>query len=225
MIEIVGSYKLTDQGLEGFTGELEVPGLTDLELSGLPRSGQYYPFVQGILSSSGYPVIVKLVAENDAHYEWDVFPASRVSDFARTASLGSLSIQTGVMGRYEPNVAVFSGAQYGLSSVESRLDELRRCGQDEGISINAKSLSDVRLFISNQAFLGELNIFLLDNGNFRVIWDVGPEEEYGIEFRGDRTIRQTTIRVEPTSRRVEITSEITDFASLTRPISRVATAR
>lgn len=216
-MQITGSYKLTDKAFGGFAGERKNLGITEPNLAVGALSENYDSFIQGVLSSHLHLVFVQPTAENEA--AWNAFSTNSLR-------VSVIRLATDVRWReYDLNVMASSGAQYGLSSAEARLDELRRCAQDEGIPMNAKSLADIRLFIGNRGFPEELNIFLLDNGNFHVIWDLGPEEEYGIEFLGNRTIKQTTIRVEPGSRRVKVSSETTNFDSVVRPFSNVAVAR
>src|SRR5260221_999353 len=199
-MQITGSYKLTDKAFGRFAGEQKNLGITEPNWSVSAQSENYDPFVQGVLNWSEHFVFMQAAKKND--YAWEVLLANRASDFSRTASLAALPTQSGRWGRFELNVAVSSAAQYGLSSVESRLDELRRCAQDEGVSINEESLADIRHFITHRGFPEELNIFLLDNGNFRIIWYFTPDKEFGIEFRGGRELKLKTIEHDPISRRV-----------------------
>jgi hypothetical protein len=90
---------------------------------------------------------------------------------------------------------------------QHRVEELIECAQDERITINQASLSDIRRFVGNQIFSLEPRIFLLDNGNFRVIWRHSGELEVGFEFLGSGRIRSTIIKFDAVSGRVTATTE------------------
>ena len=46
------------------------------------------------------------------------------------------------------------------------------------------SLSDLRLFMSQLSFARRPAIYLLDNGNFRVVWKNAENEQAALQFRG-----------------------------------------
>ncbi len=71
----------------------------------------------------------------------------------------------------------------------SRIAELREAGQEEGIAVNEASEKAFWNFIKLLPALREGSLFLMENGNFRVIWK-GPDESHlALQFLGGRDIQ------------------------------------
>jgi hypothetical protein len=78
-------------------------------------------------------------------------------------------------------------------SALGRIGELKECAQEEQISIDQASQWDLIKFISGYVSEEDLNIFLLDNGKFHVIWKISDSREVGIEFLGEGHLKKTVV--------------------------------
>jgi len=74
-----------------------------------------------------------------------------------------------------------------------RIGELKECALEEQITINDASQWDLLKFISRYTSADDLNIFLLDRGTFRVIWEISDACEVGFEFLGNGTLKKTVV--------------------------------
>lgn len=63
-------------------------------------------------------------------------------------------------------------------SVEERIEELFEAAEEDGITVNPNSLSDLREILNRPL------IFLLDNGNFRIRWNF-DDVHVALEIKGD----------------------------------------
>lgn len=95
-----------------------------------------------------------------------------------------------------------------------RIEELVQCAEEEGIRMNQSSLNDIRSFIPTLVQAGRLNIFLLENGNFRVIQKDAVDDQVGLEFLGGDEIKMTIIRRDPRSRRLIANSRTMGSSSI-----------
>jgi hypothetical protein len=63
--------------------------------------------------------------------------------------------------------------------------ELVKEAEWAGDPVSQASLSDLRSFVEQISFFQSPSIYLLDNGNFRMIWKNSANEQAAIQFRGD----------------------------------------
>lgn len=68
------------------------------------------------------------------------------------------------------------------SSIKQRLNILKRDGDLEGISYSRKSENYLIDFFKNHLIKNRPSIFLLENGNFRVLWKNKFGEQIGLQF-------------------------------------------
>lgn len=71
----------------------------------------------------------------------------------------------------------------------SRIKELREIAFEEEIAVNDLSESDLHKFLMNWSGASDPAIFLLDGGNFRILWDASDGRQIAIQFLGDDTVQ------------------------------------
>jgi hypothetical protein len=74
-----------------------------------------------------------------------------------------------------------------------RIGELNECAQEEQITINCASQVDLLKYISGYTGSDDLNIFLLDQGTFRLIWKTSAVRQDGLEFLGKGLVKETKV--------------------------------
>ena len=73
------------------------------------------------------------------------------------------------------------------SVYEKRIETLRGCATEEGITVNETSVEDFRLFVGHIWPSNRAQLILTDDGNLRAIWKEHPSR-LGLEFTGDRQV-------------------------------------
>lgn len=68
------------------------------------------------------------------------------------------------------------------NDINNRLITLKCDGTSEGISCSKDSESFLRKFFKNHSIKNRPSIFLLENGNFRILWKNGLGEQIGLQF-------------------------------------------
>ena len=84
-------------------------------------------------------------------------------------------------------------------SYASRIEFLREEASEEGITFNENSELDFWKFIEMIPFVRRGRLFLMDNGDLRVVWDDNEDNLVGIQFLGNFSARYVIFR-----RRTEI---------------------
>lgn len=80
----------------------------------------------------------------------------------------------------------------------SRIEFLREEATAEGIIFNKDSERDFRMFIELAPSVRRGSLFLMDNGDLRVVWDDGRDNLVGLQFLGNSLVRYVVF-----NRRVE----------------------
>jgi hypothetical protein len=71
----------------------------------------------------------------------------------------------------------------------SRIDALREDALDEEIQVHDASESDLHRFLLTWTGASDPFISLLDNGNFRILWDSDDGRQIGLQFLGDDSVQ------------------------------------
>ena len=91
----------------------------------------------------------------------------------------------------------FSDTIYMRRTLETRIEDLKRIADDEGIEVSNDSERDLWLFLNSVRFTRRPYIVLLDNGNFRAIWKNADHEQIGLQFRGAHQIQYVLFALRP----------------------------
>lgn len=83
------------------------------------------------------------------------------------------------------------------NSIKHRISTLKRLGLDEGITASEKSGKFLFDFFSKRMIENEPLIFLLENGNFRALWEGENGEQIGLQFLPDRNIQYVIFAQRP----------------------------
>jgi len=75
------------------------------------------------------------------------------------------------------------------NSIKHRISTLKRLGLDDGITPSEKSGKFLFDFFSKRMIKNEPLIFLLENGNFRALWEGENGEQIGLQFLPERNIQ------------------------------------
>lgn len=101
---------------------------------------------------------------------------------------------------------------------KARIMELREAGEEEGIEVNESSERDFWAFIRVLPAIREGALFLMENGNFRVIWK-GPDESHlGLQFLGNREIQYVIFKRRKRARKVSRVAGADTFDGVRRQI-------
>ncbi len=76
-----------------------------------------------------------------------------------------------------------------LESFEKRLNQLKTLSKDEDLSFNKLSSVCARNFVQKTAAYARPSIFLLTNGNIRLLWENSQNEQVGLQFMGNKQIQ------------------------------------
>jgi hypothetical protein len=74
-------------------------------------------------------------------------------------------------------------------TTRARIDALREDAQDEGIQTCDASEYDLHRFLLTWAGASDPLISLLDNGNFRILWDSEDGRQIGLQFLGSDLVQ------------------------------------
>lgn len=75
-----------------------------------------------------------------------------------------------------------------------RIAELREAGKDEDLEVNEASEKAFWDFIKSLPATREGSLFLMENGNFRVIWKGPKESHLALQFLGGREIQYVILK-------------------------------
>lgn len=75
------------------------------------------------------------------------------------------------------------------NSIKERIFTLKRLGDEEGIASSDKSAKFLIDFFNKRMIKNEPFIFLLENGNFRALWENKSGEQIGLQFLPDKNIQ------------------------------------
>ena len=99
-----------------------------------------------------------------------------------------------------------------------RIAELREYGDDEGVAINEASEKAFWNFIKFLPATREGALFLMDNGNFRVIWK-GPDESHlALQFLGGREIQYVIFKRRKRAKNISRVAGADSFDGIKRQI-------
>lgn len=70
-----------------------------------------------------------------------------------------------------------------------RIAHLREIADDESILVSESSVKDLHLLLNGWPGANDPSIFLLDNGNFRVVWASKEGRQIGIQFLGSELVQ------------------------------------
>lgn len=140
-------------------------------------------------SSDAYATVL---SQGSSYQNWRAPVRCRVSGNATlTADLAS----------FVPQILLACGAGYSdtlagqfynsapLLRVQARLAQLEQLAEEEGVTVNADSRSDLLAFLNDLSSGKVPAIFLLESGSLRCVWRTEDREQVGIEFLGNRAIR------------------------------------
>ena len=100
----------------------------------------------------------------------------------------------------------------------SRIEELREAGQEEDIAVNEASEKAFWNFIKLLPATREGALFLMENGNFRVIWK-GPEESHlALQFLGGREIQYVIFKRRKRAKNISRVAGADTFDGIRRQI-------
>ena len=131
---------------------------------------------------------------------------SRIRDAIRSNSPGTLASASSQPTTSEIRLAYL--VQFAKAKAHARISELQECAADEEIPLNPSSLDDLQEWVDSTPLVEDPNIFLLDNGNFRIIKTGASGSQFGIEFLGSRKIRYTIVERDPVSGKTSARSEL-----------------
>lgn len=95
-------------------------------------------------------------------------------------------------------------------STLARIAALKDIASEEGLVVSESSETDLHNLLKGWQAAGDPNIFLLDNGNFRLVWKCPDDRQIGLQLMGGDSIqyvlfsRQKDGSVKPTSGRDSI---------------------
>ncbi len=75
------------------------------------------------------------------------------------------------------------------SSYASRIEFLQEEAIMEGVTFNKESEQDFWTFVESIPFLRRGSLFLMDNGDLRVVWDDDEDDLVGLQFLGNSSAR------------------------------------
>ena len=79
--------------------------------------------------------------------------------------------------------------QHIRTEIEARLRELRIDADTNGEPFSDVSQDNLRAFLDSLPFSKRPAIFLLDNGNLRVLWKNEAKEQVGLQFLGNGEVQ------------------------------------
>jgi hypothetical protein len=68
--------------------------------------------------------------------------------------------------------------------IRERIAELTADAREAGEPVSDASVDDLMAFLTETPFTRRPGVFLLDNGNFRVVWRNAANEQAAFQFRG-----------------------------------------
>ena len=83
-----------------------------------------------------------------------------------------------------PPVIEWSSIGHRMDEYATRIEDLRRMGDADGIELRQLSLFDFACFIRDGQPVPKASLVLTDSGNVRAIWKGAGGRQIGIQFRG-----------------------------------------
>ena len=99
-----------------------------------------------------------------------------------------------------------------------RIAELREAGREEDIEVNDASERDFWAFIKSLPATREGALFLMENGNFRVIWEGPKESHLALQFLGGREIQYVIFKRRKRAKQVSRVAGADTFEGIKRQI-------
>lgn len=82
-----------------------------------------------------------------------------------------------------------------LTQVEARLEELKEIASDEGLPHSAESAAAAKAFARGLRRAKRPSVFLVGNGNIRLLWLTAGGEQVGLQFRGKDEVQFVLLRL------------------------------
>ncbi len=129
----------------------------------------------------------------EAIKEMESYYGDKTYDFLTT---GSFSLRFGKIHEIDLEKAVISEEQAKVKATReirhsyvSRIEFLREEAAEEGMNFNENSRRDFWRFIEKIPFARRGRLFLMDNGDLRVVWDDNEDSLVGIQLLGNSSAR------------------------------------
>jgi hypothetical protein len=74
-------------------------------------------------------------------------------------------------------------------TTRARIDALRKAAEDEEIQVHDSSENDLHRFLLTWSGASDPRMSLLDNGNFRILWDSEDGRQIGLQFLGNDSVQ------------------------------------
>jgi hypothetical protein len=103
-------------------------------------------------------------------------------------------------------------------AVQQRLGDLKIEAMREQLRVSDKSEQDLLRFLRNHPDIRRPYLYLLDNGNFRVVWKNTGGEQIGLQFRGDGEIQFVIFAKRPDAKNRATTYGRDSFLGIERQI-------
>jgi hypothetical protein len=71
----------------------------------------------------------------------------------------------------------------------ARISELKSLAIEDDIQINLASVDAAEVFLGSEPFIKLPSVFLLNNGNVRLLWTNGKQEQVGLQFQGTTKVQ------------------------------------
>ncbi len=71
----------------------------------------------------------------------------------------------------------------------ARISELKNLAIEDGIHIDPASVNAAEVFLASEPFIELPSVFLLNNGNIRLLWTNEMREQVGLQFQGNTKIQ------------------------------------
>ena len=100
----------------------------------------------------------------------------------------------------------------------SRIEELREYGEEDGVTISPASEKDFWAFVKSLPAARDGALFLMENGNFRLVWQGSDESHLGLQFLGDRIVEYVIFKRRKRARKVSRVAGADTFDGVRRQI-------
>jgi hypothetical protein len=134
----------------------------------------------------------RLTIEEDidwTHPEYSTAKAERIEFFSRFVNERIATRREAAISHYSLYRLLNESEPSWLADAKRRIDELETLAVDESVDFSKASAVDANRFLKTCANMRKPSIFLLGNGNLRVLWTKNQTEQVGLQFRGNGIIQ------------------------------------
>ncbi|MCP4143547.1 MAG: hypothetical protein GY755_25220 [Chloroflexi bacterium] len=110
------------------------------------------------------------------------------------------------------------------NNIQNRIKILAEIAEEDDITINSDSETDLWRFLKRLSFIKQPKLFLLENGNFRIVWKGGLDEQIGLQFLGKGQIQFVMFSKPTHSNQVSRIRGRSDFDGIARHMEASATS-